>query len=60
MKKIKTRKEILTSPEFNELLFELLKEEGYGCCVDDYLRIADDEEIECRIKFFIERKLLVI
>ena len=34
MKKFKTRKEILTNPELKILLFELLKEEGYGSCCE--------------------------
>jgi len=34
MKKFRTRKELLINPEFKILLFELLKEEGYGSCCE--------------------------
>ena len=57
MKKFKTRKEILDSAEFKRLAFELLKEEGYGSCIKGKHKVANDEELETRIKFFQERKL---
>jgi len=58
MKKFKTRKEILDNAEFKRLAFELLKEEGYGSCDEGKHKIANDEELETRIKFFLERKLI--
>jgi len=57
MKKFKTRKEILENQETKRLLFELLKEEGYGQMVFDKNKVTDDDELETRINFFIERKL---
>jgi len=47
MKKFKTRKEILTCPETKRLLFEFFQE----------MELLNDEEIESKVTFFIERKL---
>jgi len=47
MKKFKTRKEILETPEFRHLAFALLQE----------MEIADDHIIEYKIDDFIERKI---
>jgi len=57
MKKFKTCKEILLCPEFKRLGFELLKEEGYGSCVKGKHKIADDDELEARVNYFLDRKL---
>ena len=58
MKKFKTRKEILENPEFEKLLFELLKEEGYDrMSFDPTKKGGSDDQIEARIDFFIERKI---
>ena len=47
MKKFKTRKEILESPEFARLAFELLQE----------MEIISDDDVENKVDFFIERKI---
>ena len=54
MKKFKTQKEILLSPEFKHLTFELLRNQ-------DYYRDGDflnkEEMIENEIELYIDRKL---
>jgi len=54
MKKFKTQKEILVTPEFKQLAFDLLRSENYY--IDgDFL--SKEEMIENSVELFIERKL---
>jgi len=54
MKKFKTQKEILLTPEFKHLAFELLQAENYY--IDDDI-LNKDEMIEMKIRLYIDRKL---